>query len=65
MTALQLCFVACMARNEDLYQLLGYASPDFYSSFLDYWYMVPDKCVPITLLKLDADPNIKDNVCLK
>ena len=64
MTALQLCFIAHVARDKDLYQLLGYVSPNFYSSFLD-WDMVPDKCVPITLLKLDADPNIKDNVCLK
>ena len=65
MTALQLCFSAHVAQDKDLYQLLGYVSPDFYPSSLGYRYVVPDRCVPITLLKLDADPNIKDNVCLK
>ena len=53
MTSLQLYFSAHVAQDEDMYQLLGYR------------YMDPNECVPITLLKLDADPNIKDNVCLK
>ena len=64
MTALQLCFDAHVVQDKDFYQSLGYRSL-FTDSFLDHRYMVPNKCVPITLLKLEADPNLKNNVCLK
>ena len=63
MTALHLCFyIAHGFMDMDIPAYL--LDLDFYSSS---WYqpIVPNECAPLTLLMLGADPNIKNNVCLK